>query len=120
MAACTDCGRELPRRQKACLYCGGRASDADAPATEAELLAQHVLAHRLIRGDGVPKDVRRGVTLMREAAEAGFPGAVYTLAQNPPLWGDIVTRGAVVRWLRRAADGGDQRAKELMVIVGAV
>lgn len=118
MAACVDCGREVQAGRKTCIYCGGKSSAADAEAPTS-LVAQHVLADRLIRGDGVPRDVRRGVTLMREAAEGGLPGAVYTLAMNPPLWGDIVTRGAVLRWLRRAADGGDQRAKELLVLVAA-
>ncbi|MFO0615955.1 MAG: hypothetical protein U0414_25390 [Polyangiaceae bacterium] len=83
---------------------GGKSSD-DALTSREALVAQHVLAERLIRGDGVPKDVRRGVTLMREAAEAGTTSAVYR-SRKTCRWGDIVTRGAVVRWLRRAARRG--------------
>jgi TPR repeat protein len=74
-------------------------------------LARYMLGIMKLHGEGVPRDVAKGVALVQEAAADGYPAAQYALAVSC-LYGtgvekDVTRAG---RLFAAAADGRDFRA----------
>ncbi len=81
-----------------------RPHEAEAERTEAPVEA----ALRWLRGDGVPADPKRGLTLLRGAAEANDVQAALLLGKI--LWSTPEQAREGVRWLRVAAEAGQDEA----------
>ena len=82
-------------------------------AAEGSLAAMYHLGGLYIRGHLVPRDERRGLALVRSAAEKGEPAAMLALASAFRHGEGVAQDNAEARrWLVRAADTGYRPAME--------
>ena len=80
--------------------------------------AQHDLAFRYLRGDGIAQDSREAEKWFRKAAEQGYAEAQYDFARLY-IYGDGIAQDSkkAVKWLRKAAEQGHAEAQNLLAIM---
>lgn len=102
----------LPEAKTEDLYAGNSLMRWMPKAERGDIFAQYVLGHMYCVGQGVPKDMEKGLSWYQRAADQGFaPGqlALGTMYYN----GEGVKQDYIVaaKWFRLAAERGYDRAQ---------